>query len=209
MYWLKDLFEFLGWSALVYFSFATDAELDSILATFRIDAEWIHMRNIDFLCNSRNPDFTFITLSTTSWMVPLAFPSWDMERRSVSMAWWLEQPSRDSPFTATSWSLTHNRPSCQRTNKGDHTVAATGYNHFCGFVYVCTSRSEPWTHSQDHQWLSLTHCCFNMLPPLDLVSSVFWYLTAQPFCCCPLLLPLLTWRVPDNIWSPCTQRLRG
>lgn len=59
---------------------------------------------------------TLKTLSTTSWIVPLAFPSCDIERRSVSMAWWLEHPSNDSPFTATSWSLTHNRPSCKTHN---------------------------------------------------------------------------------------------
>lgn len=55
---------------------------------------------------------TWGVLSTTSWMVPLTFPSWDMDRRSVSMAAWLERPSRDSPLTATSWSLILRRPSC-------------------------------------------------------------------------------------------------
>lgn len=54
---------------------------------------------------------TFWTRSTTSWMVPLRFPSCDMERRSVSMATWLEHPSSDSPFTDTSWSFTLRRPS--------------------------------------------------------------------------------------------------
>lgn len=131
------------------------------------------MRNIDFLCNSRNHNFTFISLSTTSWMVPLAFPSWDMERRSVSMAWWLEQPSRDSLFTATSWSLTHKRPSCQRINKGDHTVTATGDDHFCWVVYVCTSKSEPWTQSgppmAPPDWLLLQHAPTSLWS-LDLVS---------------------------------------
>ncbi len=56
---------------------------------------------------------TFEALSTTSWIVPLTFPSCDIERRSVSMATWLERPSSDSPFTATSWSLTCRRPSCK------------------------------------------------------------------------------------------------
>lgn len=138
------------------------------------------MRIIDFLCNSRNPDFTFITLSTTSWMVPLAVPSWDMERRRVSMAWWLEQPSRDSPFTATSWSLTHNRPSCRRTNKGDHTVAATGDDRFCWFVCL---------HQQIRtlNTVRTTKGCFNMLnmlwSPLAL-RSVFLFLTAHCFYLC-------------------------
>lgn len=45
-------------------------------------------------------------------MVPLEFPSDDMERRSVSMAVWLERPSSDSPFTAIIWSFMLNRPSC-------------------------------------------------------------------------------------------------
>lgn len=101
------------------------------------------MRNIDLLCNGRKPDFTFVTLRTTSWMVPLVFPSWDMERRSVSMAWWLEHPSSDSPFTATSWSLMLKRPSCERANKRHHD--ATCDDLFL-FAYVWSGRSEPWTH---------------------------------------------------------------
>ena len=44
-------------------------------------------------------------------MVPLLFPSVDMEVRSVSMASWFVFPSRDSAFTAISWSLTRSRPS--------------------------------------------------------------------------------------------------
>lgn len=64
---------------------------------------------------------TFITLTTSSWMVPLALPSWDMERRSVSMAWWLELPTSDSPFTATSWSLMHKRPSFGSHQTWTHT----------------------------------------------------------------------------------------
>lgn len=58
---------------------------------------------------------TWGILSTTSWMVPLTFPSCDMDLRSVSMAAWLERPSSDSPLTATSWSLILRRPSCKNT----------------------------------------------------------------------------------------------
>lgn len=49
---------------------------------------------------------------TTTWMVPLVFPSDDMDRLRPSMAALLERPTSDSPFTAIIWSFIHKRPSC-------------------------------------------------------------------------------------------------
>lgn len=170
------------------------------------------MRNIDLLCNGGRPDFTFITLRTTSWMVPLVFPSWDMERRSVSMAWWLEHPSSDSPFTATSWSLMHKRPSCEHANKRDHDVTAT-CDGLLLFAYVRSDRSEPWTHESGPPMAPSDR--LHVLPPpygacvccpLAHVSFTF---TTQTFFVEPAAFIFAHLGAPDNIWSPCTQRLRG
>lgn len=106
-----------------------------------------------------------MTLSTTSWMVPLALPSWDMERRRVSMAWWLEHPNNDSPFTATSWSLMHKRPSCERTVKLDYAIAAT-----CGFG-TCASGGEHIVRTT-----SGALCLTPLLPslPMETGSGLLW-----------------------------------
>lgn len=49
--------------------------------------------------------------STTNWIIPLRFPSMDMDLRRVSMASWLDFPKSGSPLTAISWSLICRRPS--------------------------------------------------------------------------------------------------
>lgn len=57
-----------------------------------------------------------------SWIIPRLLLSIDMDLRSVSMASWLVLPSKDSPLTAISWSLTCRRPSWRSTH--NHNIAS-------------------------------------------------------------------------------------
>lgn len=71
---------------------------------------------------------------TTSWMVPREFPSDDIEHLRVSMAAWLDLPRSDSPFTAISWSFTHNRPSCWEKMNELSTVILSNFNSISKIV---------------------------------------------------------------------------
>lgn len=83
-------------------------------------------------------------------MVPLTLPSCDMERRSVSMATWLGRPSRDSPFTATSWSLTCRRPSC-KTQSGLLNICV----RFLQFaLQICLCMNSVYMHGHTCLWVN-------------------------------------------------------
>lgn len=83
-----------------------------------------HATEISGGFSRRHPVFTslhlLIRLATMSWIMPRLFPSVDMDLRRVSMASWLALPSRDSPFTAMSWSFTLSLPSCEEGRESQY-----------------------------------------------------------------------------------------
>ena len=74
--------------------------------------------NIDSTCYEYG-DYTFIggndnKKSEHTWIIPLTFPTVDIEVRKVSIASWLVIPISDWPLTEINWSFAFRRPSCDR-----------------------------------------------------------------------------------------------